>query len=391
MAKTYFLTLLTAVFYLISCSESSAPKTSEGAGQEIFVDVDRMDSTLDLTPYIDTIQFTVLQEAPGGYLGSVDRVLYIHDHYVVLDGTVTVQAFVFNAKGEFVKPLIELGKGPNEGFQVNAIWKNNSGNLQALDFASRRVFTFDSLFQLTTVTDYPDARYLSVAQIPHSSDYLASSAYNSFNSAPEEKEHLLTLLDTGFKARQRFFPILDALRGANVPMGEGSFFAYKDALRYFKTFDQSIYTVDASKKLDTVYSIVYSKNELTPALFEELALKAPDKQLSYIKYPALYAHSFFYSNWYENDSFASFYSISDSKRFFTLFDKGNQRVTSAYELRATINGQLVEIPHLRFHDDQTAYLVIHTASEGIDQLALYQHVLKDLPEEGFVLMKVRFR
>jgi mannitol/fructose-specific phosphotransferase system IIA component len=66
-------------------------------------------------------------------------------------------------------------------------------------------------------------------------------------------------------------------------------------------------------------------------------------------------------------------------------------VSSAFEKHATINGHLVEIPHLRFHDGQFAYLVIHTASEGLEQLALYQHVLKDFPEEAFVLLKVKFK
>ena len=383
--------LIIAAVLANSCADTEQAKNSELASTVLSVDVDQIENVMDLTPYIDTITVVPLQESDGGYLGSVDQMLFIHNHYVVLDRTLTFSAYVFDSEGKFVSDLIGIGKGPNEALQINTLWKDKSGNLQALDYASRKVFSFDANFELIETMDYPDSRYLDVAPIPNSEALVASSAYNYFNSAGKETEHLLTVLNRRFEKQKGYLPIPDELKGAVVMMGDGNFFTYKNVLRFFKTFDNTIYTLDSLGQLDAEYKVQYSVNELTTDLFQRLALEAPERQVSFSTSPEVFTYSFFYSNWYENDSFASFYSIADSKKFFTLYDKGNAKVSSAYELRVTTHDRLVEIPHLRFHDGQAAYSVINTASAGLETTELYKQVLRDFPEGSFVLLKVKFK
>lgn len=375
---------------VVSCSSTTDVGSEMVARDTLQIDVNNVVDFLSLDDYIDSIEIVPLEESSSSPIGAITKVIYINDHYVIVDREITFKAFVFDKKGKYVKNLVETGQGPGECFQINDCWINNKGDLQALDYASRQIFTFNENLNLTEYIRYADNRYLSVSSLPGSDVILAASQYNLRNKMDNNREYLLALVDTNFQFIKGYFPVPQNLTGASIMMGDGNFFRANNTVKYFRTFENNIYNVDPKGNLSVDYHLAYSQKTLNLETFYNLVQKE-GKNASFATNKELFSYSFFYSGWSDLNRFISFYSIADSKRFFTLYDKKNRKITSAYNIKATINNIDVMLPFLRFKTENLGYAVFNTVDEGVTETDLYKSALKGLPEGTFVLLKITFK
>src|SRR5690606_36729659 len=147
----------------------------------------------------DSIEIVPLEESSSSPIGVITKVIYINDHYVIVDREITFEAFVFDKKGKYVKNLVETGQGPGECFQINDCWINNKGDFQALDYASQLISNINEDLNLTEYIRYADNRYLSVRSLLGSDVILAASENNLSNQMDNNREYLLALVPTNFQ------------------------------------------------------------------------------------------------------------------------------------------------------------------------------------------------
>lgn len=387
----YIAILLYISYFFTSCTVPKDSNSEMLARDTLNIDVTNILEFINLDNYLSSIEIIPLEESDSFPIGAITKVIQVYDYFVIVDREITFKAFVFDKEGKYIKNLVETGEGPGECFQINDCWINNDGNLQALDYASRQIFTFDRNLDLAEYFKYSDNRFLSVSSIPESDMYIAASQYNFANNMDKGQEYLLALLDTNFEFTKGYFPIPDDMSGATIMMGDGNFFQTNDKVtKYFRTFENNIYNVDSKGEIFIDYHLKYSKKALDRNTFYNLVRKAGNNA-SFSTNKELFSYSFFYSSWSDMNQYISLYSIADSKRFFTLYDKKNKKIINAYNIKATIENMDVVLPNLRFKNGNMGYAVLNTIDEGVMETDLYDNFLKELPEGTFVLIKLIFK
>ncbi len=386
-AGTY-LSIIAVVFFLFSnCNHI---EKEEDKTVQIAVNVHKIQDVYDISEFVEDIDIIPLYEKPGFYLGAINKILFIKGKIIVLDKISSNQFLLFDDAGNFEKQLVPIGKGPGECFQINDCWVNNEGLLEAFDYASRQIFHFDAYFNLKKTTSYDQNRYLSIANIPNTNLYLAASQLNYYNKMDEQTQYELAVLNDNFSFRRGYLPIPQDLIGATVTTPESNFFNYDGTVRYFRTFDNYIYSISAEDSFEKIYYIDFSDKTLNRDIFRQLTVEN-DKMATFSTNKELFTYAFFYSDWYENKSFISFMAVSDSKRYNVIFDKEKRKSVSAYRFITEFNGDMIELPPLRFGRDNYKFAVLNTLDENLANSTLYKKFLSDLPEATNVIIKVKLR
>lgn len=212
--------------------------------EKIFINEKDVSDSLDVSSHIAKIEITKLQETPGSYIGEPYKLIKTNKNYIVFDKIVAKRIVVFDLKGNFVKNVIELGKGKNEALQLNDCWLNSEGNLEIYDFSLKQIFVLNDKFEVAKIIMGAKSNiYLSLMNLPHSNDFVGYKGYNSYNPSYQGECCKLAILDSSLAIKKVELNYDKIYNGIMVITSTKPFINYLDTIRFAENFNSNIYNV----------------------------------------------------------------------------------------------------------------------------------------------------
>lgn len=287
----------------------------------------------DVSSLIEEISIVPLNEERGK-IGEAFKLLKTKDYYIVFDRFIAKRINVYDNKGEFVKSVIEIGKGPEETLQLNDCWLNDGGNLEVYDFALKKVLVFDENFDLVNVIKGRQPLiFNALMRIPNSSDFAGYIGYNSTNDTDNGKHYKLAFLDSLIGVKSTDLHYDGEINGASLVIPVSPFLKYGDSIRFSQNFDSFIY--DVSKDgLSKRYEILYTHKPF-PLNYEDEIIKKDlallkSNETNFNKINASFkGYTGYGGNWLETADYAYFESFDvDYKPFISIYNKKDKKVVA---------------------------------------------------------------
>jgi hypothetical protein len=331
--------------------------------KEIVIDNTKIADVEDISDVIDSVGITRLLETPGNYIGDVFKVYLSNGKYIIFDRIKTRKIYLFGSDGTFIKTIIKPGSGPNEALQLNDCWLNYKGELEAYDFAQKKIYQFDTLFNLKNIiAGNKSYIFKSLYRLPKSGNYLGYATFDEFNPSPDDIPFHLAVLDQNLDIVKTALPFDKAFRGIEWVSLREHFNVYGDSIRFVESSHNFIYDVtnlDVRKR----FKLVYADNPLPDDIMETIVMDNLDvfkdresppsaKTSLFKKYTA------FTGTWLENDRYIyissrqgydfPFYTIINKQRFTVDFNAKRFSESKRYKLK---------LAPFQFYDNQTGQFI----------------------------------
>lgn len=389
---------LVIVMYYFSCSENHEQGSPEwGDAEWIVIDASSVAKEVDISDLIVDIQVFPLEEAQGGMLGDVEKVLLTEDYLLVYDRTETKKIIVFDRRGKFVKELEVVGEGPDKLVQIIDCWLNDKGNLEVYDYASKKVLVYGDNFEVQRAI-YAQDRIIFhyLLNIPDSDGYVAfSGGYNGVDGDPFR----VAFLDNELAVQHTALPFDSLLMGASISVPINPLFRMGISLRFYQHFDPLIYTVNPAGNLDVQYYLDYIHRPLPKDFERELILENlelfMDPESSYEERKAVFqGYTGFGGQWMESKDYVIFDSFDVNHDPYTIIyhkgkkkiltQGGNLREDQKYHLSLPTHFQAADAEDNRFMVVMPGFLLFLYLSE---ESPFYEQV-GQYPETMFVMEAV---
>jgi len=283
----------------------------------------------DLSDKIESIEVIPLIEQKGHYLGDIYKVFYHNGQFVVHDRVNAPQILLFDSEGQFKKQILGIGKAPHEALQIDDCWANNDGTFDAYDFAQKKVYHYNSAFDLVDTQKGETNLYHNLFRIPGSRDFLAYSTLNAYNTTLDSRNYQLEVLDDELKAKKGFLQYFEDIKGANILAFNSQFHVYGDTVRFIRPYDNNVYNI-VNGEFKSVTEMKFSENALDWDKFQgivksnEFVFK--DRKVHPREKNKLLSNfSYCYGDWVEDDDHVVLSSMKNGKGFQTIIDKNNSR------------------------------------------------------------------
>lgn len=291
-------------------------------------------NSLDISSRIKEIKIIPLNEKDGMHIGDVDKILIHNNNYVIVDKQTAKNVLVFNDKGDFKKELVSMGRGPGEVMQINDVWKNEDGGIDIYDFATKKVVKFNSNYSYEESIYTPrDLIFQNIFPLPGSETYVAYAGYNIPNPKYNDKNHQVTWLSEVLKPKAYALEYDTKLSNVLVYNSPSSFTRFKDSLRFFRYYDNSIYNVSEDGQISKRYVLDYGSKQF-PQDFES-SIFLPNAKLlkesdhrDVARVNSLFEGYFFFTGlWFETQKYTMFETgLQDGENFITLYDKSKKEI-----------------------------------------------------------------
>lgn len=331
--------------------------------KDILIDNTKITDVEDISNLIDSVSITQLLETPGNYIGDVFKVYLSNGKYIIFDRIKTRKIYLFDTDGRFIKTIIKPGSGPNEALQLNDCWLNYKGELEAYDFAQKKIYQFDTLFNLKNIiAGNKSYIFKSLFRLPKSSNYIGYATFDEFNPSPDDIPFHIAILDQNLDVVKTDLSFDKVFRGIEWVSLREHFNIYGDSIRFVESNDNFIYDVtdlDVRKR----FKLVYADNPLPDDIMETIVMDNLDvfkdresppgaKTSLFKKYTA------FTGTWLENDKYIyissrqgydfPFYTLINKGKFTVEFNAKNFLESKRYKLKL--------VP-FQFYDSQTGQFI----------------------------------
>ena len=246
--------VIIVIFLLVSCSsqEKRVEKdvipvaTTIGTGE-----------ILNLSDYAKSVTYIPLETTDSLLIAAIGKVLSIGDKYLISDSPRgrTSQYYVFDEKGNHVIQIGSIGHGPGQYVSVRSVDIDYQHKKILLD-ATPKCFEYNWDGVLIDEKIKMD----SVGYHPFQTMYVDEDLYVSTISTPNVREYKAFLYqknDTGLKI-VRTYPnsyqrekIGFQKRGYGTT--DGRIYRYKDQIRYWRSWDDTIFTFDRNQDIQVAY------------------------------------------------------------------------------------------------------------------------------------------
>ena len=112
--------------------------------------------TLNLSSFVDTIEFIPLETNDENLIGSIERILYWNEKYYIrtTQGRLHGKLSVFDKTGKYLWGLNRIGNGPGEYPELKEFAITENGNITATSY--RKIINYDStgVFLSENKTDF---------------------------------------------------------------------------------------------------------------------------------------------------------------------------------------------------------------------------------------------
>jgi len=264
--KNIFITLLIISFTLLtSCrnsgsSQKSQFNQSENIGGSLRIDVDlTKQPVLYTSDLYDTMSYIPLETNPDCMIGTISTLLYIDNKFVISDDNTTKSIFVFDSKGKFINKIGHQGRGPQEFDSPDDIVFNKYRNeIIIRSYNDKKLLTYklDGSFVSEIKLNWW-IRALSVLDENTLVLYFNNVVNNNIAKGEEYNFVCIDLKGNVISRQMPFNSDNDKFSGPC----ESSFYSYKDSLRFFYPYQNTIFNV-YKDSLVPKYFINYGKQNI---------------------------------------------------------------------------------------------------------------------------------
>lgn len=339
-----------------SCRQKSKKEYIEC--EKISIDNTNIKNGADLSDVIEKIEIIPLKEQKGNYLGGITKVYVARKNYIVFDRFNARKICLFDSIGNFVKTILKTGEGPDDALQINDCWLNNKRELEAYDFAQKKIYQFDTNYNLKKIIRSNEFHiFKTLKPIPESNSYIGYAAFNEFNSPFKGNQYHLAILNQNLGITNAFYFFQKSLQGIELLTYTEHFYLHEDSLRFVQPYDNYIYNI-TSDGLSKRYKVDYKKNGLPDNFIDDFLNKEKKKLkdpslLPSQKQPPVKGYVQFNGKWLESENYIFISSKDeDQNLFFSLFYKRKKDMIKNARIFAETKKYGLVIPPPEFYDPE---------------------------------------
>ena len=278
--------------------------------------------TLNLSSFVDTIEFIPLETNDENLIGDVERIIYRNGKYYIrtTQGILHGKLSVFDKTGKYLWGLNKIGNGPGEYPELKEFAITENGNITATSY--RKIINYDStgVFLSESKTDFLGFELI----------YTGNNNYFFLDDqAIHHGNRLFYIMNNQGIIKKRLFEMskLEANKGSMI-IDWRKLSLYKSTLYFMYPYGDTIYSIDNKDSIKRLYSIDFGDKRIPADLFDEnedeLTL---EKRASKLK-DYMHATAFSYTDKYIY--IGSYNKVYQG--FFTLYSKMNKHTLTAHKL-----------------------------------------------------------
>jgi hypothetical protein len=213
----------------------------------IVLNIDKLssDNKLLYSNFFNSCKIIPLETEENCLIGQIDQIHVTNDELYILDSRFAKSLFVFTKKGEFIRKIGKVGRGPGE--------YTNPGTFKIND-QKKEIYILDRNIQVIHRYDYA-GKYLGNINIigDRATDFIMTSQnqiYLDLVMGYGNDKFLLRELSFSGKVLRKWFPIPDYGKGWSFNLDGKAFCQTQQDIKFYKPY------------LDTIYSIF--PNEVKP-------------------------------------------------------------------------------------------------------------------------------
>lgn len=387
MSKIYFFAVFLASL-LICCNDS---KTGyDDPCSLIRIDNTNVDSTSDISSLVDTLSILLIKEPEKNNMADIFKMCVNRNGKYFFYDLLTNKVNVFDRNGHFITTLCKAGDGPNDPLIITDFWITDNNDIQVYDFAQMKIFTYDSMLNYkNSIKAYQFNHFSAIEKMPNSKYYVGYANFNMRNKPYKDHLYQIALLNDSLEVFRTDDHFDKKFSGVSLLTYARHFTRYKDSLRFYKAYDNHVYSVNNSG-ISKRYKILYNKQGLPENVYPLIEKHLPEfknrTKRNLLNLPS-YFHGFtrFNGHWYENDKYIYLSSFihknTSGNTFFTILDKQTNQVLfnakqfiekkhyklqlPAFQYMDTYNNELIgiangkDLKNLLFQDSEFQSFIIN--------------------------------
>ena len=387
MSKIYFFLVFVASFF-ICCRDTKTDY--DDPYSLIRIDNSYVDSTSDISSLVDTLSILLIKEPDKNYMADIFKMCVSRNGNYFFYDLQTNKVNAFDRNGHFIKTLCKAGDGPNDPLNIADFWITDNNDIQVYDFAQMKIFNYDSmLIYKKSIKADQFNHFSAIEKMPNSNYYVGYANFNMYNKPYKDHLYQIALLNDSLEVFRTDDHYDKQFRGVSLLTYAQHFTRYKDTLRFYKAYDNHVYSVNSSG-ISKRYRILYNKQGLPDDVYPIIERHLPEfknrSKRILLNLPSYFdGFTRFNGHWYENDRYIHLSSFihknASGNVFFTIVDKQTNQVlfnarkfieTKYYKLQLPpfqymdkYNNELIgivngkDLPNMLFQDSEFRSFIIN--------------------------------
>lgn len=332
MSKYIFFSVLVASF-LICCNDSKTDY--DDLYSLIGIDNTNVDSTSDISSLVDTLSILLIKEPDKNYMADIFKMCVSRNGNYFFYDLQTNKVNAFDRNGHFIKTLCKAGDGANDPLNITDFWITDNNDIQVYDFAQMKIFNYDSMLNFkSSIKAYQFNHFSAIEKTPNSKYYVGYANFNMHNKPYKDHLYQIAFLNDSLEVFLTDDHFDKQFSGVSLLTYAQHFTRYKDTLRFYKAYDNHVYSVNSSG-ISKRYRILYNKqglpDDIYPIIERHLSEFKNRSKRILLNLPSYFdGFTRFDGHWYENDRFIHLSSFTHKKAsgdvFFTILDKQTNQV-----------------------------------------------------------------
>jgi len=317
MKTKYYLFILIAL-----CLFSCGGKNHQSNKLETISINGNIRQALNLSSFVDTIEFIPLETNNENLIGEVDRIIYRNGKYYLrtTHGMQNGKLSVFDNAGKYLWGLNKRGQGLGEYEELDDFSLTDSGNIVIPTY--KRIITYDSIghFLSENRMELFMTEFLNIGNNSFIIRHFAAYHYDN---------NLFSIMDNKGIIKGRLFKQsnIEAKKSAFL-VDARSITTYKSMIYFIYPYCDTIYSIDNKENIKRLYYIDYGSKKIPDGLIDK-----KDDVFSWEKKLFIFDDYLHASAIGVTDNYIYIGSINKSfQALLSLYSKRNQHILTAHTL-----------------------------------------------------------
>ena len=360
---------------LNSCENSKRIK--DDSYSLIKIDNVNIDTVNDISSIVDSISVSLLKEPDGNYMADIFKIGVTRNRKYLFFDLQTNKVNVFDRSGNFLRTLSKAGDGRDDPLNIGDFWVENDNEIQVYDYAQMKIINYDSQLNFKNSNRASQFNHFSgIERIPNSTNYAGYANLNMFNKPYKEQLYQIALMDKNLEVIDTYLHFDQQFRGVSLLSYAQHFTRFKDTLRFYKAYDNNVYSVSNSG-ITRQFRIAYVKKTLPDDIYPIIQGHLPEfknrSKRILTKLPLYFdGYTRFNGHWYENDKFihlSSFIHVKEGGNvFFTILDKRSNQILFNAKAFIENNKYKLRLPPFQYMDRFSNELLATVSGKNLKAL-----------------------
>jgi hypothetical protein len=297
------------LFLLVSCTSNT--NNESRIKDTIVLNIDKILSNNKLlySNFFNSCKIVPLETNDSCLIGQIDEIHISNNELFILDSRSAKGLFVFNQRGEFIRKIGKLGRGPGEYRNPSTFKLNEKG---------KEIYILDRNYQEIYRYSYT-GRYLGKIKVPGNgaADFIVNSQnqiYISSVMGRGNNSYLLRELNIEGQELEKWFPMPEYGKGWSFNLARAAFCQTSQDIKYSEPYLDTIYSIYPNDVKPFLY--LSSNNFLTSKDLMEIGSSSSGLSESKKIYGP--------TDYYEDNNLVFMVIKNKSMPYFILFNKQNQ-------------------------------------------------------------------